>query len=207
MFKTIVMLSAAGLIFALAGASQASLIYSTIPSSNSYNSGYSYAIGGSGTSWGDIDVAARFAAPAISDLYLDSIEIACRSYSSSNISDITVMITADNAERPGTVLAAVQVTAPASSAIVTADFANNLQLTAGIAYWVRLSAAAASGQIFWHISQPVVHGTCDHSNNNGLSWEGYGNGELPAFRVNGVPEPTTICLLGLGALSLIRKKN
>ena len=195
------------LVLGFAAESKGTVIYSTIPSNNSYNSTNSYAVSGSSTSWNELDIAARFVVPSISDRYLDNIEVACRSYSSSNISDITVMITADNSEYPGTVLATKQVTAPASSAIVTADFANNLQLTAGSAYWVRVSTVATSGQVFWHISQPKRYdGACKWSGNNGQSWNGYSS-ELPAFRVNSVPEPATVLLLGIGALCLVNRRK
>jgi hypothetical protein len=194
---------AACMIAGSAGTVRAAVISTTIPPENTYDSGYSYAVGGSGTSWGEVDIAARFVVPSMSDRYLDSIEVACRSYSSSNISDLIVMITADNSGNPGTVLGSVQVTAPASSAIVTADFGNDLQLAAGGAYWVRVSTAAASGQDFWHISSPKLIGDCKWSDNNGQGWHGYS--ELPAFRVNGVPEPATISLLALGGLAMLRR--
>jgi len=189
----------------MAGAGQGSIIYSTIPAGDAYNSSYSYAMGGSSSSWGEIDLAAQFTVSPGADLYPDSIEVAIRSYVSTPAL-IDVMLTRDNLGKPGTVLETSQVIAAASSAIVTADFSQSTRLTAGESYWVRLSVATPTGQTFWHFSQPAISGNCKYSNDDGVSWNGYST--LPAFCVNAtVPEPITLGLMLLGGLAAVRRKR
>jgi hypothetical protein len=203
MLRTTVAICIAGMILISTGMSHASVVYSTLPADNSFDTAASYGMAGSASEWGEIDLAAVFTVPNIQNLYLDSIDVAMRTYFSS-YALIDVMVTTGNAGNPGTVLATTQVTAPANAAVVTADFANTLSLTAGGTYWVRLSVANTTGQALWSYSKPAVSGNCKFSNDNGVTWHGYST--LPAFRVNAIPEPATLVMLGFGALMCGRRK-
>ena len=169
---------------------EANVLYSTIPPANTYNSSTSYGLGGPSSPNGERDIASRFVAPSSASLFLDSIEIALRKTFAVS-AQMDVMLTADNAGNPGTILAIAHFTAPESSAIAAADFNNTLLLAAGNAYWVRLSVQT-TGAALWHFSSPELTGSCKYSNDNGLSWS-HGS-SLPAFRVNTIPEPASLVL-------------
>jgi hypothetical protein len=202
MLKRIVVIFVVSLILSAPLPNQAAVIYSTIPAGNTFDPTYAFGFGGPSSPWGEIDVGARFTVPSVTDLYVDTIDVALDSYSVSAVVDVSIMT--DNAGRPATVLQTAQLIAPNDAAIVTADFPNSLVLSVGSSYWVCVSAQS-NGQVLWKYAQPGLKGNCRYSNDNWQTSGGYS--DMPAFRVNGVPEPATIILFAIGGLAVNLKRR
>lgn len=202
MFKRIAVILGVSFILSTAVLSRAAVIYSTIPVSNTFNLTYAFAFGGPSSPWGEIDLGARFTVPSVTDLYVDTIDLAFDSYSVSAVVDVEIMT--DNSGKPGTVLQTAQLTAPNDAAVVTADFANSLALTVGSSYWVCVSTQS-NGQVLWKYASPALTGNCRYTRDHWQTSSGYS--DMPAFRLNGVPEPATIALLCTGLLFVRKTRN
>jgi len=88
------------------------------------------------------------------------------------------------------------------------DLQQPVPLAADSIYWLGLHLASDyqdGDQIFWETTSQGWGSTGIESSGGTMdNWAN--NGQHHAFYLT-TPEPTTICLLGLGALSLIRKKR
>ena len=83
-----------------------------------------------------------------------------------------------------------------------------LSLTAGQTYWLVLAPANAATSVIWNFNDAGIRGSIS-SSNNGTSYSAPFTGDLSAFRINAVPEPSTYALCAGGALllGLLRRRR
>lgn len=85
------------------------------------------------------------------------------------------------------------------SALVTFNYSGPaLSLAAGQVYWLSLAPANPNTNVVWHFGGAGVRGSISNST-NGTSYNAPFTGDLSAFRVNVVPEPSTYALAAAGA--------
>jgi len=195
MRKCAALLVVCAVVCAVAGAD---VIYSNFGTGDSYNLSFAWAVRGPSAPLGERQPAMAFTPGG--DYFLDDVDVALGQYSGN--SQVDVMVAADNSGVPGSIVDQTTVTAPASSAVITASFSGTTQLDQGEQYWVWL-ASQTDGDNGWNWND---------QGDTALSavwtpaagWVASSGTTRSAFRVEGtlVPEPGTFVLLGLGAVGL-----
>ena len=85
------------------------------------------------------------------------------------------------------------------SALVTFNYSGPaLSLVSGQTYWLVLAPANPNTNVVWHFGGAGVKGSISNSI-NGTTYNAPFTGDLSAFRVNAVPEPSTYALSAAGA--------
>jgi hypothetical protein len=146
---------------------------------------------------------------------LDSVDI--RATNSGANTDFIVELHADNAGVPAV---AALGTFSGANPIITGDYNfipnTSLTLTAGTTYW--LTAASTTNQYQWINTNITAETTAlpgwsignniAVSDNNGASWIAFALSPAKfAINATGVPEPSSLLLLGIGVLVIIRRKR
>jgi hypothetical protein len=136
------------------------------------------------------------------DFILSSVTLALSHSSGPNAVD--VQFRADAAGLPGAVLEAWHFENLGEFGVlnppVVADSVLHPLLSDGEQYWVTASASDVSDMV-WNINSTGDRGLQAFSK-DGSPFQAY-TGDDGAFRVVGVPEPTTLTLFGVGALGLL----
>jgi hypothetical protein len=163
------------------------VVATTFGPGDSYNTLSSYSV--SPTSQ-----LAAFFVPSVTVL-LSNVELAGAAGAGTNMS---VKITSDAGGVPGAVLQQSTIEFP--TAIGTASFPGTLTLNAGTTYWLWYgSGTSATG--LWYRNDQGLTGYA-FTTNAGSTWGTFSAAPSPAYRVNGVPEPSRSLLLGLCAFAL-----
>jgi len=165
-------------------------------------SGGSYFAGGSVVGGSAFQGPADRFVPSVSGL-LSSVQLGLRYIETPQ--SVQVQIRADDALGwPGAILASGIVTASTSDTFSLTSFvpANPVQLSTGTGYWAAVLPLSSDTFLAWGQSL-YANGTLAMSQDGGGSWGiGPPPQRLDAFRVNVIPEPSTLALLGPGALAL-----
>lgn len=185
----------------------ASVVFTTfIQPGNGYDNNASYAVGGPGS----LDEASE-AMPftLTSGTTLGSVDIALMDVQTGD--SFVVSIVDDNSDSPGsTVLESWNVTAPSQTTPSITNLADvlNLSLAGGTQYWL-VASATGSTLGAWDVSSESASAfgvTRAFSLNGGSSWT-VDPGYPMAFDIQGnaatTPEPSTLAMVGLAAVSLL----
>jgi hypothetical protein len=208
MMRTIV---AAIFCLSLAAPARADAIFSNLGIGDSYVEASGWTIGGAESPTNiDSDQGSPFT--PFGDFVLDSIEVAFTWAGGTNAGDIWLM--SDVNAAPGDILETFHFTnlpdfGSTTNALATGVSTLRPLLLEGNQYWVVASASGDAVMVF-NFNTTGDFGLAGRA--NGGPWVSNSSFDAGAFRVNGtpavtaVPEPTSILLLGTGALALIRKR-
>jgi hypothetical protein len=183
---------------------EAAVMYSNIGPSESFSATAAVRASGPESTWNaEFDVAEMFA--PVTSGYIGSIGVGVLSGKSIyETVQIDFWIAADNGGLPDQILEATSCTMSGYTRCVqTATFSGKTYLTAGTNYWVCMSAPG-DNWLYWYASDPEISGRVGYKTTG--DWDAFDYYAGSSLRVNSVPEPATICLLTLGALSLRRRK-
>jgi hypothetical protein len=112
----------------------------------------------------------------------------------------------DNEGKPGDTIAAIKMTGiTTSQQIVSTMFTEEVILDSDSGYW--LVGGTQQGHVSWGLGD-MAFGTAAYRVNQG-EWTILSNSNVSAYAILGspVPEPATLLLLGLGGLTLLRKRR
>ncbi len=175
----------------------ADVAYSSFSSTNSFNTGAGWSIGGSS----EQVIAFQFTSAASG--VLASVE-----YASFGLlaGDINILLYKDNADTIGDQIIGwgkSVVPGPSTIETLTNSFPS-VSLTAGAKYWLELRGVSNGVYTAWNENDQGLNSNAYYWNSGG---SGYTTLATSAFRVNTVPEPASMAALGLGALALVRKRR
>lgn len=182
------------------------VVYSSFGSGDSFNTNTSWLIDGSSPPEYQA-IASPFVVTGGS-FSLDKIEVAVKSMASDP------MVVYLRANTPGmlpgnvvesfTIPSDVMTTLQSGPAILSIDSVTHPVMVDGLYYWLAIEPGTSGTNARWHYSSPVMAVMVGYDLGTGWSKAG---GVAPAYRVTAtfvpVPEPTTLGLLGLGALALV----
>jgi hypothetical protein len=186
-------------------------------SENGWSIGYPFGPGECGQS-------IAFSFTPSNNFYLSSVDLAIANGSPTGSSEFLVAIYSDLSGAPDKILETASGIAPITASVGTAPeetsniaFLGSTLLSSGSKYWLGLHPTSAQPTDlgwWWNIETTNLQSTAWQSNTPlqvllGGTWEKTYVLVEAAYQVNGivVPEPTTVCILGIGALSLLRRKK
>jgi hypothetical protein len=138
--------------------------------------------------------------------FVEDIEVAAWHYEGMAGSTVFFSINVDNEGKPGDALATIKMTGiTTSQQVVSTTFTEEVILNSNSVYW--LVGGTQQGQVNWSLGENVF-GTAAYRVNQGV-WTILSNSNVSAYAILGspVPEPATLLLLGLGGLTLLRKRR
>jgi hypothetical protein len=160
------------------------------------------------TSGGFIDRAASFTVPGPQDVLFESAELGFHLQTGSAAA--TVQLATNVAGNiPGAIIESINILLPAPSVnptIIMATSSMNPILTAGSTYWIIASVSVPSTMATWGPNNTGALGdTATRTNFQNGQWFLQPTTATPSLRVNalpaGVPEPSTMLLVGAGLAS------
>ncbi|MGA2068389.1 MAG: PEP-CTERM sorting domain-containing protein [Thermoguttaceae bacterium] len=197
-----------GAILGPVGSSEAGVIYSTLGPGDTYAGNLGLEVGyNSSNDW--VPACAFTPATTVSFEEMD-LAVGYDVGHGGMENSIVVQLRADNSGAPGSVLEAFTFTnlpvfgSVSSGNLRVGDSVLHPELVAGTQYWVTVLPGAAGASDAWNLSSPTVDGLLTGSSNGGSTWGAAIDGQQAGFRIDGsaVPEPSTLALLGVGALGL-----
>jgi hypothetical protein len=197
-------------IFTAGGQADATTLYTTFGTGQTYDQSDGYFVDGSGGYDGKTQIIGAPFTPAI-NATLDSIDFAAY-YVGGSSNQITVQLVNDSAGLPtGSLIASfnfidILTTTPA---VYTATSTVHPLLTASTQYWVVLTPTVLSStthSLWCTNNQGIIGVAWEQPPNTSWTWET--NYKTPAFDVNGtiastVPEPGILILLGISMASVV----
>lgn len=138
--------------------------------------------------------------------FVEELEVAAWHYEGMAGSTAFFSINVDNESKPGDALATIKMTdITTSQQVVSTTFTEEVILNSDSVYW--LVGGTQQGQVNWGLGENVF-GTAAYRVNQG-EWTILSNSNVSAYAILGspVPEPATLLLLGLGGLTLLRKRR
>jgi len=138
--------------------------------------------------------------------FVEELEVAAWHYEGLAGSTAFFSINVDNEGKPGDTIAAIKMTGiTTSQQIVSTMFTEEVILDSDSGYW--LVGGTQQGHVSWGLGD-MAFGTAAYRVNQG-EWTILSNSNVSAYAILGspVPEPATLLLLGLGGLTLLRKRR
>jgi len=138
--------------------------------------------------------------------FVEELEVAAWHYEGLAGSTAFFSINVDNEGKPGDALATIKMTGiTTSQQVVSTTFTEEVILNSDSVYW--LVGGTQQGQVNWSLGENVF-GTAAYRVSQG-EWTILSNSNVSAYAILGspVPEPATLLLLGLGGLTLLRKRR
>ncbi len=195
----------------LALSARADVVANTFGAGDSYDTGTVRVIAGAGSMLFHYNSAAITFIPSAT-VSLTSIELALRHLNGTNSYKITLAL--DSGGQPGTALESWFVSPPTPTGIVPLTSVTSVvapQLDAGTMYWLMAQSTANVQSCFWYVNDQGINTGSVYSQitSGATPWTSISNPDL-AFRVSGntaAPEPGTLGLLALGALSMAGRRR
>jgi hypothetical protein len=134
---------------------------------------------------------------------------------SSTATDATISLYQDAGDDIGTLMASYTTLVSAAGIRTFANTNPSIQLMAGSKYWIEARTTVEGSGLYsgWNNNNQNVRGLIKFgavrgTSTNPASTYTVGSGELPAFRVNVVPEPSSLVAMGgLVALAALRRRK
>jgi hypothetical protein len=149
--------------------------------------------------------------PSFGTYTLDEIDVALSF--NNNTSAINVNLCSDSGGSPGSVLETFSVFNTGSLSLGSRYVLSSVShptMTMGGTYYVTMTPGDANTSGGWNFTNDGHQGDMQFSTNGGTSWSTFNNTD-GAVTVQGklqsVPEPASLAVLGLGAIALIRRKR
>jgi hypothetical protein len=149
--------------------------------------------------------------PSFGTYTLDEIDIALMFQTQT--STINVSLCADNAGSPGSVLETFSVVNAGTlsfGSLYVLNSAAHPTMTMGGNYYVTITPGDANSQGGWNFTNDGHNGDMQYSTNGGSTWTGFNNTDGAVTvqgKLSSVPEPASMVVLGLGVLSLVRRRR
>jgi hypothetical protein len=186
---------------------KADIAFNNLGAGDSFDTGAGYAASGFGSSHGPEWSACQFISAASG--ILDRVTIPIGYVSGSNSFNITLH--QDNAGQLGNGLIEWGRSAPSfgssySPLVLTNPFPS-VTLSAGTAYWIAVRPGEGNAYAIWNFNSQGDLGPRLNTTNDGDSFTFSANDLRGAMRIETVPEPTPLAMVGFGLLALWRGRS